>query len=182
MNNLFISPHNDDETLFAAYTLLREKPLVLMVTDGFIQFNRGEPISAKQRREETIGAMQVLDCPVYFAGLRDDMLDEWMLKRLFADFKNFHKVFIPALQGGNPHHDLIHNVAKESFPNTIQYATYSKNEHFTPLKDGLEVKPTDQEYGLKQLALDCYQSQIKLLATYPHFAEARKIRSEWLEK
>jgi len=31
---LLLSPHNDDECLFAAYTLMREKPLVIVVTDS----------------------------------------------------------------------------------------------------------------------------------------------------
>lgn len=182
MNSLFISPHNDDESLFGAYTILREHPLVLIVTDSFIQENRGDKITAAQRRMETIKAMEILQSPVYFGGIPDSDIDRWSLLRLFQSFANFKKVFIPALQGGNAAHDLIHEVAKGFFPNTIDYATYAKHEHFTPLKGGIEIVPTEEEYQLKSLALDEYQSQIKLLATYPHFAEVRKIKSEWISK
>ena len=39
---IFLAPHNDDETLFAAYTLMRYKPFVIIVTDSFIQPERGD--------------------------------------------------------------------------------------------------------------------------------------------
>jgi hypothetical protein len=42
---VFLSPHHDDETLFGAFTLLRERPLVVIVTDSYVQFNRGDGIT-----------------------------------------------------------------------------------------------------------------------------------------
>ena len=43
MSNLFISPHNDDETLFGAFTLCREAAdiQVVVVFDGHVQASRG---------------------------------------------------------------------------------------------------------------------------------------------
>ena len=32
---ILLAPHNDDEALFAAYTIMREHPLVIVVTDGY---------------------------------------------------------------------------------------------------------------------------------------------------
>src|SRR3990167_1799672 len=137
---LFISPHDDDETLFGAFTLMREKPLVVIVTDSYIQPNRGEVgCSARQRREETSKAMKLLGCPVFFAGLRDDVLTNVDVISLLASFEGFEKVYAPAVQGGNPQHDMIGHVAEDIFPVT-RYTTYTKTELWT--KGTQEIVPT----------------------------------------
>lgn len=177
---LFISPHNDDETLFGAFTLMREKPLVVIVTDSWVQFNRGEEITADMRWEETRNAMKILGCPVIRLGIRDDIIDEWMVTERLKAFVGFDTVYIPALQGGHPHHDLVNSVALPLFNVTgtqLQfYATYSKEELHT--MGPFEIKPTVQELVLKEQALQCYQSQINLPATKPHF-DAVFGKSEW---
>lgn len=175
---LFISPHNDDEVLFGAYTLLREKPLVLMVTDSYIQFNRGDGITAEQRRKETIEALKILGCPVLFVGLRDDTLNEDKLRVLFKNFIGFEKVYTPAIhENGNPHHNMIGKVAKEFFDVTA-YTSYSKTNLW--INGSVEIKPTQIEIDIKNFALDCYKSQLNLASTAPHFAAVRG-KSEWYE-
>lgn len=176
---LFISPHNDDEVLFGAFTLMREKPLVVIVTDSYIQPIRGEVgCSARQRREETSKAMKLLGCPVFFAGLRDDVLTNSDVISLLASFEGFEKIYAPAVQGGNPQHDMIGNAAIQVFGDKlVQYTTYTKTELWTP--GNIEVVPTLEEKELKEKALWCYQSQIKLPSTKPHF-EAVIDKSEWL--
>src|SRR3990167_6541633 len=99
--DLLISPHNDDESLFAAYTILRHKPLVVICTDSYIQPNRGDSgCTAEIRREETIRAMEVLKCPVVFLGIKDTELTEENLTRRLQDFQGlgFEKVYAPAIQ------------------------------------------------------------------------------------
>ena len=179
---LFVSPHNDDEALFGSYTLLREKPLVLIVTDAHIQTNRGEiGCDAETRWQETIRAMKVLGCAVTRLGIPDNHLTEEGLKAaLRANFANFREVYCPALQGGNIHHDMVHNACKEVFGDAcIEYTTYSKEELWT--KGNTEVVPTEEEITLKSLALACYQSQIALQSTVPHFLAVMG-KSEWLNK
>ena len=178
---LFISPHNDDETLFGAFTLMREKPLVVIVTDSYIQPNRGDKgCSARERREETSKAMKLLGCPVFFAGLRDDVVTSGDVVSLLASFEGFETVYAPAVQGGNIHHDMIGNVALQVFNNNlIQYTTYTKTELHT--KGTIELVPTFEERELKNKALWSYQSQINLASTRPHF-EAAIGESEWLIK
>src|ERR1035437_4147794 len=131
MRSLFISPHSDDSVLFGAFTLMREHPLVLTVTDSFIQSNRGEDVTADQRWAEDIKAMQILGCPLMFGNIRDDIIDEWAVKDLLSRFYNFDVVYAPAVQGGNPQHDLIGRLAKERFKKVIQYSTYAKGEWYT---------------------------------------------------
>lgn len=177
MKSLFLSPHSDDAVLFGAFTLMREHPLVLTVTDSFIQSNRGENVTADVRWEEDIKAMQILGCPLIFGNIRDDIIDEWAVKDLLSRFYNFDVVYAPAVQGGNPHHDLIGRLAKERFKNVIQYSTYAKGEWFTQGKTA--INPTTEEIMLKNKALDCYKSQINLEATKRHFDKAREAGHEW---
>ena len=54
---LHLSPHNDDESLFAAYTLIREKPTVLIISDSDMQLDRG--ISAAQRKASESGSWRL---------------------------------------------------------------------------------------------------------------------------
>lgn len=179
MKSLFISPHNDDETLFGAFTLLREKPLVLVVTDSFIQYKRGDGITDIQRRNETISAMKILDCPVVFGNIRDDDCKDQFLLNLFNNFTAFEKVYAPAVYGnGNPHHDMIGVIAKLIYGDKVVfYSTYTKDNLYMTGKT--EIIPTQEELELKSKALQCYKSQLSLPSTRPHF-EAVLGKSEWL--
>lgn len=182
MKSLFLSPHNDDETLFGAYTIIREKPLVVIITDAWIQTNRGEKgCDATTRWLESVKAMEVLDAPLIRIGIKDFELQGSALAAFLRNsFGTFEKVYAPALQEGNPHHDLVSQAAKEAFGDkVIYYSTYKKGEWFSP--GDIEIIPTPEEKALKEKALSCYTSQINLPATKPHF-EVAKDKSEWLIK
>lgn len=177
--SIFLSPHNDDETLFGAFTLLREKPLVVVVTDGYIQAGRGERVAAMERRFETRQAMDILGCSVLFGGIRDTELTREALERAFKQLYTKDVVYAPKpYPNGNPHHNLVGEVAS-LFPNVVYYATYFKDNLYE-IGD-VEVKPTEEELRLKQQALQCYDSQLKLPSTRPHF-EAVLNKSEWTYK
>lgn len=176
---LALVPHQDDESLFLAYTLIREKPLVVIVTSSHIQPNRGDKGCTDEiRSAETIRAMEILKCPVVFLGIKDTELTEEILRERLRYFGEYEKVYIPAIQGGNPQHDLIGKVGREKFPNAISYTTYTKSELYTT--GTTEVKPTPEEIELKERALWCYQSQINLPSTRPHFEAVLGGKSEWL--
>jgi glycosyltransferase involved in cell wall biosynthesis/LmbE family N-acetylglucosaminyl deacetylase len=176
---IFLSPHNDDETLFGAYTNIRHKPLVVIVTDSYIQPLRGDiGCTTEIRRYETIKAMNIAKCPVVFLGIKDTEITEEILRERLQGF-NPETIYIPALQGGNPQHDLVNKVAMELFGRNKceQYCTYTRTELYTT--GGWEIKPTQQEIELKNRMLDCYKSQINLPSTAPHFLAVRN-KSEWL--
>lgn len=99
---LLLSPHNDDESLFAAYTLIREKPTVLIITDSDMQLDRG--ISAAQRKEESRRACETLGVPVRFLGLKDGSVKEDDLRQLLLPFteQEWDCVYAPAIEGGHP--------------------------------------------------------------------------------
>lgn len=174
-----ICPHNDDEALFLSFTLMREKPIVVIVTDSYIQPGRGDVgCEAEIRRQETIDAMALIGCPVVFLGIKDTELTEENLRARLQPFNPF-KVYIPALQGGNAQHDLVSQVCSGLWGEKCEhYCTYSKTELYTT--GAIEIKPTPAEIEMKNKMLDCYKSQLALPSTRPHFNAVRG-RSEWLQ-
>lgn len=176
--NLLLSPHDDDNALFASFICLREHPLVVIVTDSYIQSQRGElGCESNIRADETREAAKILGCPVIRLGIRDDVVTEEAVVKALRRLQGFDTVYAPALQGGNYHHDIVSRAAAEAFSRVQYYTTYSKEALYT--KGGIEVRPTEEEANLKYKALECYQSQLLLPATRPHF-EAVINRSEWI--
>jgi len=170
---LLLSPHNDDECLFAAYTLMREKPLVIVVTDSDAHLAEG--ITAQQRREESIRACELLGVPVGFLGLKDGTLEQQKsdLRHRLEPFASqpWSHVYAPAIQGGHRDHDALGDVVSTMFSPVSYYATYAAGEIFTPA--GREIEPTPEEVERKNRALDCYPSQIRLARTLSRFDAVR---------
>lgn len=177
MNSLYLAPHSDDEALWGAFTIMREKPLVLVITDSWIQWNRGEDINAEQRWIETKNAMKILGAPVMRLGIRDDSLWDWAVREVLQKFAGFDTVYAPAVQGGNNQHDMIAIVADQVFgEKVVHYTTYTKEEPYTT--GDVEVVPFLDEIEKKNMALDCYFSQLK--NTNRVYFDAVRGKSEWL--
>lgn len=178
-NILFLSPHDDDSTLFAAFTCLREKLDILVCLDSWIQPNRGEiGCDAETRAKESKEAHKILGCKTFRLGLRDDEVTEELLNILLQSYDDYDVVYAPALQGGNRHHDMISLAAEKIWGKRVKYyTTYTKTELWT--KGNIEVIPTPEELDLKNKALREYNSQINLPSTRPHFLAVIG-RSEWL--
>lgn len=164
---LLIAPHSDDEALFTSFTILRERPLVLIVTDSMRQASKG--ITAKERRYETLNALRILGAESYFLGIPDAQLDANNLAAALDDFiathGPFEHVFAPAFEeNGNVDHNLIARVTF-SIP-TMRYLTYttagkSRSAHSVPF---------EKDWPLVKLqALACYKSQIMEPSTRDHF-------------
>ena len=159
--HLLVSPHADDETLFAAYTIIRLKPLVLIVTD-----DDRTPEIAHIRREESRQAMKILGADVKFLGVKESQFTPMSLNEF--DFE-CDLLFTPAIQGGHIHHDQVGRYFKSG---SIHYATYTK-QSLIPYGN-VEVIPTKEEMDIKNRALDCYKSQMN----NGHFEHVRN-RSEF---
>lgn len=168
---LLLSPHNDDESLFAAYTLIREKPTVLIITDSDMQLDRG--ISAAQRKEESRRACETLGVPVRFLGLKDGSVKEDDLRQLLLPFteQEWDCAYAPAIEGGHPEHDLLGRVASSLFRNVRYYSTYK--DPAVPPRGQHAIIPTQEEIDLKNRALDCYASQLSLNDVRVHFDTVR---------
>lgn len=161
---VFLAPHPDDETLFGAFTLLREKPLVI------ICFDCGE-----QRIQESHRAMEILGCEM--SQWRIDgratphaQHDPLSLLREFVG----EKIYAPAWEsGGHHHHNLISDYARGAFPpeDVTEYLTYTQTgPELKRSTWGQRVEIEDSRWVLKKLqALACYTSQIASPPGYPSF-------------
>jgi len=155
---VLLSPHNDDESLFAAYTIMREKPLVIIVTDSDLQTD----VTAEERRLETMTACKILGVPVEFLGLRDGSVYEsdLMSKLRSINTGDWELVYAPAIQCGHLDHDVVGYVASKLFHSVKYYSTYTKND-YNPFGQ-YSITPTKTEVELKNAALDCYVTQLRI--------------------
>jgi LmbE family N-acetylglucosaminyl deacetylase len=158
---LFIAPHPDDETLFGAYTILRNKSLVVICTYPTLQGDNGDT-----RLSEAYEACKVLGVPVCFLKIPEHNFDRDTLLQGLAMFDPACTVYAPHKEGGNPHHDLVHDVANSLFDRPRYYRTYAGLEDRSI---GVEVVPTTEERQLKIKAMACYKSQIENPDTRHYF-------------
>lgn len=169
--NLFLSPHNDDEVLFGAFTLMRDSPLVVIVFDGHVQGLRGAPITANQRRSESISALRELGVsPPMFLGYPDT---EDRPKSLLASLRHLadrhapELVYAPAVEAnGHAQHNYVGELAKQIFPKVQHYMTYTRTGGKST---GSPVNPEPWMVWRKMRALACYESQITLDNCREHF-------------
>lgn len=173
---IFVAPHTDDECLFGAFTLLREKPLVVIVYDGHVQAARGLGVRWDERRAETRRAMDVLGvASVMFLGLSDadPTVDVWRVRRAINGILDNHRgvseIYAPAIEErGHVQHNLV-GAAVEG-PNVVRYLTYTDQGKST---NGKEVSILSPDWIEKKLrALACYKSQFSLdkrMGCWPHF-------------
>lgn len=176
---LLISPHNDDESLFCAFSIMYEKPLVCVVFDSYVQVARGFlGATAERRRRETYNALCHLRAPEpNFVGLRDDAPDyeylrTWLKKR--RDDEVFDGIICPAWeQYGHEQHNEVARICRDLWPaeQRTEYLTYTRthgrsrcirDEAEGVSKPAVEVIPTPDMIARKHRALACYSSQIEV--------------------
>lgn len=181
ISSVLFAPHSDDEALFASYTIMREKPLVVIVTDG-TSHQEKFGIDINDRRAETLLAMHHLGVSVEFLGISEGSMGENSLASLVKldevskKYPNIERVYAPAKQGGHPHHDILCYSAQKIFgKRCLYYSTYSKES--LKLIGQIEITPTEEEKKKKEEILSFYKSQIKI---NPHHFEAVKNKSEYL--
>lgn len=179
-NKIIISPHCDDEVLFTGFTMIRERAHVIVVTDSYIQSERGDyGCDMETRRNESIAACAFLGCPVSFLGIRDTELTERVLRERLKNIEA-ETIYIPAYhKDGNPQHNLINKVCLEVFPKEKieQYCSYNRTDLL--IKGNYEIVPTEREKELKNKAMNFYVSQINLNSMASHFEYIRN-KSEYL--
>jgi LmbE family N-acetylglucosaminyl deacetylase len=160
--NLALIPHNDDESLFLAYTLMRERPQVVIVFDSYIQYWT----TNVERRQESIKALSLLGITPIFLGLNERTSTEDDVRKALMKLKPNH-CYAPS--GSHHHHQLIGKLAQELYNNVTIYTTYEGTNYLVEGK--VKITPTIEEINLKNKMLDCYKSQ--LIKNAPHFEAVR---------
>lgn len=184
MRSVLIAPHSDDEALFAGLICIRYKPQVIVVTDSFVQYERGQKeITAHRRRDETRRACEVMGVEPVFLGLADDCFEEPRhIRAMLSEAQWAADIFfVPALQGGNRQHNLCSFAFNEirTCERLVEYSTYAKGEFLTPVEGFVELVPTPEEIEIKERALRCYESQ----AWQGHMEAVRKEGyREWVSR
>lgn len=170
---LFLAPHNDDETLFGTYTLLKYQPMVLVCLRSFVQVSWDRGPSWYQREDETDCAMRQLGCE-WHQGVEPDTEPNWAaVLGWIKDFDTSPEVvFAPAPEvGGHHHHNTLGEMAMEVWPGeTVFYLTYTRDKGKSEW--GQLVVPESGWDLQKARALECYASQIKLPQTGMHFTRS----------
>lgn len=175
MTAVLLAPHGDDETLFAAYTCMREKLHVIVCSQD------AEPGVRAERSLETARAIGVLGCSHHEwpipANARPDLR---AMKSWLSGWATVDRVYAPAVDpAGQPDHNLIGELARQVFGDrVVAYTTYAprgQRQH-----GSLEVVPTAAEIQRKLLALSCYSTQIENRLTRPWFYNLLDMR-EWHE-
>lgn len=183
MTTLLLEPHLDDAVLFATYTLLREKPMVVTVcSDARVQETYG--ITGDMRRNEWARSMSVVGNVwserLHMSDVSLDADDLTVrLFRLRSDYR-ITKVWAPLYEeGGHEQHNQVALAAVKAFNGVevCRYATYRRGS--TRTRTETEVTPEPHWPALKFKAMACYESQINLPNCQPWFAADDMLR-EWI--
>lgn len=148
---VFFSPHQDDETLFAAFTLIRERPLVVVCFPSDPAYG-----DTATRLSETRAAVEILGAgPV----------EQWTGGDLEAQMRVLDRqvhpvrVWAPDIETSHPEHLAVHMAARHVFGDRlITYHTYIDGEKVT----SPYVVPFEPAWVAQKLRALCrYQTQLQ---------------------
>lgn len=171
MTDLLLSPHNDDEALFASYVCLRQRPRVIVALLGG---RKRHGVLPEDRVEESAAAMGVLGCEFRQLPVEIWPTTDWdQVEELLLEEPEPEHVWAPLIEeGGHRHHNRLGELAVRLWPGRVSfYATYTVDEEGWPHRSvvGAPAPVEDGWADLKRRALDCYQSQIQQPGTRMHF-------------
>lgn len=171
---VFLSPHNDDETLFGAFTLLRERPRVVTVLRSYVQEQRGTGVTYREREAETEAALDVLGISDWEQWQFPDTDPPWDAVRQRLGSLEADRIYAPAVErGGHRHHNAIGRLANSLWPGRVTF--YTTYQAWGRTARGSAV-PWEHEWVLLKLrALACYRSQICVPDTWTthHFLDSQ---------
>ena len=186
MNSVLIAPHNDDETLFAAYTIMRERPHVIVALS--------DPHNGRKREQETRTAVDWLTAgrsSVEHWGFDCSCPDWEGLSSAIGELARYDRVWAPAVVGeasgyvlgeapengwGVLQHEHLGWLAQNILRARVRrYCLYTRWHGRHKVR---EIVPTGVEIARKLVALSCYESAIADRATRSWFYENLDLR-EW---
>lgn len=167
MSAIVLAPHNDDESLWTSFSILRERAHVIICLQSKREELRGEGITAEERNAETEAAVKILGGTVEFLPFNDATPD-WsgMVSALSARI-TCETVYAPAIEpGGHMQHNMVGEIANSVSKTVLHYMTYTnKGKSTSPHRVPFEPWWA----ALKLKALACYTSQIRSPLYVDHF-------------
>lgn len=181
--NLLLEPHPDDAALFAAYTCLRNHPVVVTCLRADVQELRGHPITAEMREAENRCALNLLGCERRQLEVSETHATITAVEvELFQIDKELEPETIWATaveENGHEQHTMVAEAALRVFGSRVKpYMTYRRGSGRS--KGKTVIIPTPGERSLKRQALQCYESQIALADTAYWFGDESGWEKEWL--
>ena len=174
MRKVFLAPHNDDETLFGSFTILREQPHVIFCLrcDTQIDPDYGAPYDIREKESEA--ASKVLGYTYEqwdILASNPDWNRLYEKFRILRDIRNCEQVWAPKIEkDGHPAHNMIGELALEVWPVVNQYCTYTLAGKMT----GTEVPYNPKWVAKKIEAMACYKSQAAGLNCHKYFLRDQK--------
>lgn len=150
LSGVLFAPHNDDETLFAAFTILRYRPQVVVCFASTGDY--GDP---GVREAETRDAMEVLGARGVEQWAGGDLVAQMLA---YDDARHPGHVWAPSVDASHPDHVAVARAARQVFGDRVRaYETYrdgAKVRHGAPVP----FEPIWLQHKLRALAR--YPSQI----------------------
>lgn len=169
MSALLLSPHNDDETLFAAFTIIQHRPDVVVCFPSSGDY--GDPMV---RLSETDHALRILTSRTDYAidqlAAGVDLRAEF---RVIDEDRRPDVVFAPHVNSSHDDHVAVALAANAVFGARVRwYHTYGygwgllepgmiHQRGLGKIREGIKIAPKPEWVELKLRALLCYQSQIR---------------------
>lgn len=151
MTRVLFAPHNDDETLFAAFSILTYRPRVVVCFKS-----SGDYGDSAVREAETRDAMAVLG---------GDPVEQWdggdlRMQMIALDLRvKPSLVLAPNRRASHPDHIAVAEAAVDVFGDRVKtYHTYDEHGKVAPGATGIAIEPGWTEQKLRALAR--YSSQI----------------------
>lgn len=173
---VLFSPHNDDETLFAYYQVLRYKPRIVVVLRSVRQETQQGGPSHTTRQAETACAAELAGATYEQWDYPDSDPPWFTISEAVEAYLNEFRpevVIAPAFElGGHEDHNAVANIVNAAqityrIPGVIRFYTYRRGHGRTMA--GTLVEATEDERERKLWALGCYASQAAHPATAAWF-------------
>lgn len=161
MKKLLLSPHNDDEALFAAFTVIRERPHVVVCFRGAEGY--GDPAVRADESWEALAFLGAVGFEQWdLAGSTDEDVQRHL--RALDEVHRFEHVYAPDLECTHREHAQVARCAARVFRGKLTpYHTY---EHArgaawpTRVTSDRPVEHEPEWVMRKMSALRCYKTQI----------------------
>lgn len=170
-NAVLFAPHADDETLFAAFTLLRARPRVVICYPSVRDY--GDTFT---RVEESRAAAAILGAGPVEQWTGGDLVAH--MRALVESHGRPAEVWAPSANASHPDHVAVAAAALEVFGADVRrYQTYDGAGR---VREGREIKPPiGDSIERKIRALACYRSQLAHPRSSGFFLDDQREYEEW---